>query len=132
MDKEQGPASSTPTLIALDGDYKPGESDSGGERYTPSNVSRASVRKGEECGDDVGIAPAGEGLENLEKQPTTLSIHHPSSFPDGGATAWLSVLGGFAAMFCSFGEFCLPEELRGGGFEYLLIDLLRLGWINCK
>jgi len=116
MDKEQGPASSTPTLTALDGnngDYKPGESDSGRERYTPSDVSQASARKGEQCGDDTGIAPTGEGLENLEKQPTTLSIHHPSSFPDGGATAWFSVLGGFAAMFCSFGGFCPPKELRG-------------------
>jgi len=115
MDREQGLGSSTPTLTALDGsigDYKPGESDSGRERYTPSDVSQVSASKGEEYGDDTGIAPTGGGLENLEKQPTTLSIHHPSSFPDGGVKAWFSVLGGFAAMFCSFGGFCSPQELR--------------------
>ena len=27
----------------------------------------------------------------------------PSSFPDGGAEAWLVVFGGFCCLFCSFG-----------------------------
>ena len=33
---------------------------------------------------------------------------NPADFPDGGLEAWLVVLGGFCAIFCSF------------------------GWINCK
>lgn len=47
-------------------------------------------------------------LEKLETKHTEVSMHHPSQFPDGGLKAWMTVLGGFACLFCSF------------------------GWVNCK
>ncbi|CUS08116.1 unnamed protein product [Tuber aestivum] len=110
MDKEQGPGNSGPTLAVLGGKtggYNPREIGLSHEHYAPSGVSQASSKKGDEYGDDVGIVPVGENFENLERQPTRLSIHDAPSFPDGGVKAWLCVLGGFAAMFCSFGRFCI-------------------------
>ncbi|RPA98942.1 MFS general substrate transporter [Choiromyces venosus 120613-1] len=104
MDEKQTPASSAPTLAVLDenGDYRqPRGIGFGGDRNVLSDGSQVSTKKGEE--EDGEVLPVGEELENLEKQPTEVSLHHPSSFPDGGPTAWLSVLGGFAALFCSFG-----------------------------
>ncbi|KAG0642823.1 major facilitator superfamily domain-containing protein [Tuber brumale] len=100
MDKEQGPANSLPILVVPDGgngDYNPQETDS----------SRVSSGKGEGYEDDVEIVPGREESKNLEGQPAALPINDPSSFPDGGAAAWLCVLGGFAASFCSFGRFCI-------------------------
>ncbi|PWW74953.1 MFS general substrate transporter [Tuber magnatum] len=106
MDKGRGPANPAPILIVLDGkkeNYKLRQIDLRREQYAQNNARRASSRKGEEYEDDVGIVPVGEEFENSESQPARFSIHHPSSFPDGGGTAWLCVLGGFAALFCSFG-----------------------------
>lgn len=47
---------------------------------------------------------------DVEKQPalTTPTLpptspYHPSQFPDGGAKAFLCLLGGFCCLFCSFG-----------------------------
>ena len=42
----------------------------------------------------------------------------PSSFPDGGRQAWMTVLGAFCALFVSFGEFDLSSVQP----NYLLID----------
>ena len=45
--------------------------------------------------------------EDVEKVPSRKGppggMLDPSSFPDGGAKAWLCVLGGFCCLFCSFG-----------------------------
>ncbi|KZF21899.1 MFS general substrate transporter [Xylona heveae TC161] len=52
---------------------------------------------------DPGEEPDAElekALDQHEKPPPALD---PSAFPDGGAKAWLAVLGGFFCMFCSFG-----------------------------
>lgn len=44
-----------------------------------------------------------EGPKVTEKE-TNSDPMHPSQFPDGGFTAWLTVLGGFCALFVSFGK----------------------------
>ena len=60
--------------------------------------------------DDTTIAKAqtheatttqGPDLEKVASEKP--SLHHPSQFPDGGTQAWLSVAGGFACLFVSFG-----------------------------
>lgn len=55
----------------------------------------------------------------LEKSETVYSAHHPNSFPDGGREAWLSVLGGFCAAFCSFGKF--PAGYRCLGLVMIVV-----------
>jgi hypothetical protein len=88
---------------------------------TPSSSVPTLDLKDERAAEDRGRGGAGEeisrhnggdnddrgrqDLDGLEKQKTEVSMHHPSAFPDGGFTAWLCVLGGFASLFCSFGEF---------------------------
>ena len=47
---------------------------------------------------DVGTAEKGE----VSKRPPP-GIMDPASFPDGGVKAWTTVLGGFCALFVSFG-----------------------------
>lgn len=59
--------------------------------------------------------------DELEKQITQFSIHHPKAYPDGGLTAWLCVVGGFFATFSSFGKFCRTMKCpdandNGSGF----------------
>ena len=36
--------------------------------------------------------------------PAPAAADADTSFPDGGAAAWLTVLGAFLALFCSFGQ----------------------------
>ena len=54
------------------------------EAETKQEVPEAEV----EPGADTEIAPSGP---------------NPADFPDGGLEAWLVVMGGFCAVFCSFG-----------------------------
>ena len=47
-----------------------------------------------------------DDAKDIEKVPSkgaTAGMIDPSSFPDGGTTAWLVVFGGFCSLFCSFG-----------------------------
>jgi hypothetical protein len=55
-----------------------------------------------------GTSAKGTPQLDPEKPPQTgppegMNPWHPSAFPDGGAKAWLTVLGSFCAMFVSFG-----------------------------
>ena len=49
--------------------------------------------------------PQGRDVEKVpsQKGPPAGGPPDPSSFPDGGAQAWLCVAGGFLCLFCSFG-----------------------------
>lgn len=74
-----------------------------------SAFSRREPKKGLEN----GSVYQGDEESKLEVPPNAAppvesNPWHPSQFPDGGAKAWLVVLGGFCCLFCSF------------------------GWINCK
>ncbi|KAI9822327.1 MAG: hypothetical protein M1827_000045 [Pycnora praestabilis] len=65
---------------------------------------------------DVEEPPEGDLEEAREKEvqegkPAMPSPFDPSSFPDGGLDAWLTVLGGFCCLFCSFGWInCVFQE----------------------
>ena len=55
-------------------------------------------------GDQVhDVEKGGMAGAEEEKADKPLSPMDPRSFPDGGLQAWLTVSGGFACLFCSFG-----------------------------
>lgn len=57
--------------------------------------------------------PAIEPVMDPEKAPSPGPMH-PSQFPDGGTQAWLTILGGFCALFVSFGKCsCYKVRLPG-------------------
>lgn len=69
-----------------------------------STVSRNDLEKGSENESTY----RGNEESKLEVSPNAAppvesNPWHPSQFPDGGAKAWLVVLGGFCCLFCSFG-----------------------------
>jgi hypothetical protein len=79
------------------------------KRLEAGSISSTSISTGEVVGGEVtGVkkeeAATGD-FEELEKQETYISQHNPRAFPDGGAKAWLCVLGAFCCLFCSFGNF---------------------------
>lgn len=47
--------------------------------------------------------PNGDAEKGGPPQAPPNPMMDPKSFPDGGRDAWLCVLGGFCALFCSFG-----------------------------
>ncbi|KAF2722312.1 major facilitator superfamily transporter [Polychaeton citri CBS 116435] len=51
---------------------------------------------------EADIEKAGTAVTESSK-PSPPPAFDPSQFPDGGAKAWLCVLGSFCCMFCSFG-----------------------------
>ncbi|KAK2043425.1 major facilitator superfamily transporter [Colletotrichum somersetense] len=71
----------------------------------PANVVEADLEKGglapthHRAGPDVATKP-GEGPPPPPAAPPGM---YPADFPDGGAEAWLVVMGGFFALFCTFG-----------------------------
>lgn len=56
---------------------------------------------------DIEQPPVATDEKTTERQtaPSSepVSPFHPSQFPDGGRDAWLTLLGGFCCLFCSFG-----------------------------
>ena len=69
----------------------------------PENTVEAELEKDEEAAAG-GVVPAlKEGEAAPAGAPKFPPGMAPSDFPDGGAEAWLVVLGGFFALFCTFG-----------------------------
>jgi hypothetical protein len=77
-----------------------------------SSESHHSVEKDEAIAatSDGSTAPkkAGDAEQDLEKTDTHDTTGpggalHPDSYPDGGAQAWMAVLGAFCCLFVSFG-----------------------------
>ncbi|KAG7141312.1 MFS transporter asaE like protein [Verticillium longisporum] len=63
----------------------------------PANVVQADMEK-------TGVAPTAKTDGDVEAAMSSPSTgFNPADFPDGGLEAWLVVLGGWCALFCTFG-----------------------------
>jgi hypothetical protein len=73
----------------------------------PENTVEAELEKDEEsaAGGVIPSSPKEGGVDGKDAPagPQFPPGMAPSDFPDGGAQAWLVVLGGFFALFCTFG-----------------------------
>ena len=106
-------------LTASDGQFKtmssqtePHQSYTGPGSPTTSQTAEKDAEKGLE--QDVDRSDASDEIPNehsepasqemvADKKPPLNAWMDPSSFPDGGATAWLTVAGASACLFVSFG-----------------------------
>jgi len=120
MSDEKGLEADAPQDVSRQGDLQqeprglgPNGKEGHGEKTT-SNRSSATLS-----------APEADHATEPPK-PSTSGVD-PASFPDGGLEAWLAVLGGFMALFVSFGM-----KIVTSAWVDRLLTWYYLGWINCK
>jgi len=57
----------------------------------------------EQLSDHTTVANESPVNEKVEEEKVKTAMPPPSDFPDGGLRAWMCVVGGWCAMFCTFG-----------------------------
>lgn len=102
------PASTLPVTPSNNSTANIGEKAAATGNIRNTDSTRSSLSNQDEINEARENEARRNDLEKLETKHTEVSMHHPSQFPDGGLQAWMTVLGGFACLFCSF------------------------GWVNCK
>lgn len=94
MGEKETPSSSAPTLD-LEGNL---------------NSSNRQEKEASQLSLHGDGAPINGQAQDLGKTEDGVDIPAPGhDFPDGGLTAWLCVVGAFAAFFCSFGKRLAPK-----------------------
>lgn len=71
---------------------------------SPSYMADADVEKRSTKESVVGVISNSSATAVNDVPSRTPSVADADAFPDGGAAAWLTVLGAFLALFCSFGQ----------------------------
>ncbi|KAL0940058.1 monocarboxylate permease-like protein [Colletotrichum truncatum] len=70
----------------------------------PTNVVEADIEKGMQASGSPQSPDAKTGSDATAPAPPAASPGmNPADFPDGGTDAWLTVFGGWCALFCTFG-----------------------------
>ena len=95
-----GPQSADPEK-GLDSEFR-----GAGEEESASRTS-ASDEKGELS---ATTAQAADETAKEGAVPPSNAFIDPKAFPDGGLRAWSTVLGGFFALFVSFGELAMSSK----------------------
>ena len=108
-DLPKDPASAATMVKDLDAERLTSEHDG----TAPLDHVSSAVTEKHQSGDPSD--PAADGIA-AEKTRTGGTMEpggalHPDSYPEGGAQAWMVVLGGFASLFVSFGWINGPNEL---------------------